>query len=186
MAKRKWIFGIVCLAIGILFGHMLTRVRMSTARPTAFDGIAIPLAISHSPEQEEANVDLTEMAFCHKISSVGNYLTYDHDEFTPGQEVLLYAEIANFHSEANPEGGFRTVLKSKLEIFREGQLQEPVKCFDFPETVDICRRRRVDYFHSYQITMPENLTAGQYVLRLTVQDRPDRREDSRSLKFAVR
>ena len=49
--------------------------------------------------QEKAKLELRNVTFCHKISSFGNYEKYARDEFSPGQEVLLYAEVANIHSE---------------------------------------------------------------------------------------
>jgi hypothetical protein len=188
MAKRTWFLGSLCVIVGILVGHVLTRAGMSSARPPAFESAGISRAISvpQAATQKHVQVNLTDLAFCHKISSFGNYLKYDRDEFTPGQEVLLYAEIGKFRSELIPEGQFRTLLKSKLEFFRDGKPQEPAALIDLPETEDLCRQPRRDYFHSYQFAMPETLTEGRYTLRLTVQDQLGHSETSRSLTLAIR
>jgi hypothetical protein len=136
--------------------------------------------------QEKAKLELRNVTFCHKISSFGNYEKYARDEFSPGQEVLLYAEVANIHSEPITDGKFKTNLKSTIEIYRHGTQGEMLDRFDFPETVDICRTHRRDYFHSYQLTIPAKLALGPHVLKLSVEDQLSRRVGTYSLNFMVK
>ena len=136
--------------------------------------------------QEKAKLELRNVTFCHKISSFGNYEKYARDEFSPGQEVLLYAEVANIHSEPITDGKFKTNLKSTIEIYRHGSQGELLERFDFPETVDICRTHRRDYFHSYQLTIPAKLALGPHVLKLSVEDQLSRRVGTYSLNFTVK
>jgi hypothetical protein len=136
--------------------------------------------------QEKANLDLRNVTFCHRISSFGNYEKYPREEFSPGQEVLLYAEVANIHSEPIPDGKFRTSLKSTLEIYRHGPQGEMIERIDLPETVDICRTHRRDYFHSYQFTIPTKLSLGPHVLKLSVEDQISRRVATYTLNFMIK
>lgn len=136
--------------------------------------------------QEKANLELKNVTFCPKISGFGNYEKYPHDEFSPGQDVLLYADLANVHSEPVADGKFRTSLKSTIEICREGRQGELVDRIDLAETVDICRTHRRDYFHSYQFTIPTKLTPGRYVLKLSVEDQLNRRVAVYPLNFTVK
>jgi hypothetical protein len=136
--------------------------------------------------QEKANLDLRNVNFCHKIISFGNYEKYPRDEFRPGQEVLLYAEVANIHSEPAADGRFRTSLKSTLEIYQYGTEGELIEQIELPETIDVCRTHRRDYFHSYQFTIPPRLTLGPHILKLTVEDQLSRRSTSYSLNFMVK
>ncbi|HLJ12706.1 MAG TPA: hypothetical protein VKU82_16035 [Planctomycetaceae bacterium] len=136
--------------------------------------------------QEKANLELRNVTFCHKISSFGNYEKFSRDEFSPGQEVLLYADVANIHSEPIPDGKFRTSLKSTLEIYRHGPQGELLERIDLPETVDICRTHRRDYFHSYQFTIPTKLALGPHVLKLSVEDQLSRRVGTYTLNFMVK
>lgn len=136
--------------------------------------------------QERANLELRNVSFCHRISSFGNYEKYPREEFSPGQEVLLYAEVANIHSEPIPDGKFRTSLKSTLEIYRHGPQGEMIERIDLPETVDICRTHRRDYFHSYQFTIPTKLALGPHVLKLSVEDQISRRVATYTLNFMVK
>jgi hypothetical protein len=57
---------------------------------------------------------------------------------------------------------------------------------DLPETVDICRTHRRDYFHSYQYTIPTKLTLGPHLLKLTVEDQLSRRIATYPLNFTVK
>jgi hypothetical protein len=136
--------------------------------------------------QEKANLDLRNVTFCHKISGFGSVEKYPREEFSPGQEVLLYAEVANTHSEPIPDGKFRTSLKSTIEVYRHGSQGEMIERVELPETVDICRTHRRDYFHSYQYTIPTKLTLGPHLLKLTVEDQLSRRVATYTLNFTVK
>ncbi|MSR60422.1 MAG: hypothetical protein EXS05_22745 [Planctomycetaceae bacterium] len=136
--------------------------------------------------QERANLELTNVNFCHKIASFGNYDKYPRDEFNPGQEVLMYAEVGNVRSDPGADGRFRSSLKSTLEILRHGPGGEALERIELPETVDFCRAHRRDYFHSYQFTIPPRLTAGPHVLKLLVEDQLSRRTATYSLNFTVK
>lgn len=136
--------------------------------------------------QEKANLELRNVSFCHKISSFGNYEKFARDEFSPGQEVLVYAEVANTHSEPIQDGKYRTSLKSTIEIYKHGSQGELVEKIDLPETIDICRTHRRDYFHSYQFTIPTKLSLGPHVLKLSVEDQLSRRVGTCTLNFMVK
>lgn len=163
-----------------------------------FDATSIPLPADRATQtvsqltkavlrlQERANLELRNVNFCHKIASFGNYEKYPRDDFSPGQEVLLYAEVANIHSEPASDGKFRTSLKSTLEIYRHGDAGELVEQIELPETIDLCRTHRRDYFHSYQFTIPAKLTLGPHVLKLIVEDQLSRRTTTYSLNFMVK
>lgn len=163
-----------------------------------FDATSIPLPADRAAQtvsqmtkavlrlQEKANLELRNVNFCHKIASFGNYEKYPRDEFSPGQEVLLYAEVANIHSEPASDGRFRTSLKSTLEIYRHGAAGEPIEQIELPETVDLCRTHRRDYFHSYQFTIPAKLSLGPHVLKLMVEDQLSHRTTTYSLNFMVK
>lgn len=165
-----------------------------------FDEKTIPVAADRATQtitqmtnavlrlQEKASLDLRNVTLCHKISSFGNYEKYPRDEFTPGQEVLLYAEVGNIHSEPTADGKYRTILKSTLEIYRPGKQGELVERIELPApaTEDICRAHRRDYFHSYQFTIPSKVALGPHVLKLTVEDQISRRVATSTVNFTVK
>ncbi|HEY2252669.1 MAG TPA: hypothetical protein VGH74_16460 [Planctomycetaceae bacterium] len=136
--------------------------------------------------QEKASLELRNVTFCHKISNFGNFEKYPREEFSPGQEVLLYAEVANIHSEPIPDGKFRTSLKSTIEVYHHGAQGQLIERIDLPEAIDICRTHRRDYFHSYQYTIPAKLALGPHLLKLTVEDQLSRRVATYTLNFTVK
>ncbi|MEX1230795.1 MAG: hypothetical protein WEB58_11175 [Planctomycetaceae bacterium] len=136
--------------------------------------------------QEKAKLEIHNVAFCHKITSFGNYERFNRDEFTPGQPVLLYGEMVNFKSEPTADGQYRTILKSTLEIYRAGAQGELVERIPFPATEDLCRQPRTDYFHSYEFTIPQRITLGPHVLKLVVEDQLSQKLSTYSINFMVK
>lgn len=135
--------------------------------------------------RERANLELRNLTFCQKIDGFGNYERFERDEFRPGQPVLVYAEMRNFLSEPTSDGQFKTILKSTIEIHRAGSQGGLVTRQDFAPTEDQCRNRRLDYFHSYMINIPERVTVGPHVLKLIVEDQLNRKVASYSVNFNV-
>jgi hypothetical protein len=77
-------------------------------------------------------------------------------------------------------------LKSTLEVVPFGGTADAIERIDMPETVDLCRSHRRDYFHVYQFTIPTKLSAGAHVLKLTVEDQISRRVATYTLNFMVK
>jgi hypothetical protein len=137
--------------------------------------------------QKNAKLKLSNMTFCHKISSYGNYKRFSRDEFSPGQSVLIYAEIENFTSVPTSDSRFRTQMKSTMEIYRVGPQGGLVDRIEFPPDEDLCSSPRRDYFHSYEIRIPQRITSlGPHVLKLTVEDQLSRKTATYSLNFTVK
>jgi len=134
--------------------------------------------------REHATLELRNMAFCRQINYFGNFERFPRDEFHPGQEALLYAEIENFKSELTVDGQYRTLLKSTIEIVSPSGEVRWQK--DFPATEDLCNSHRQDYFHNYQFSIPERLPLGPHKLKLTVIDELSGKIASQSINFLVR
>lgn len=135
--------------------------------------------------QEKARLELHNVAFCHKISGFGNYQRFKRDEFTPGQPVLLYAEVTNFKSEPTPDGQHRTLMKSLVEVLESGPRGRVVESIPFPPPEDRCRNQRRDYFHSYEFAVPQTCNPGPHTLRLTVEDQLGKKTTVATLNFTV-
>lgn len=135
--------------------------------------------------QEKARLELHNVAFCYKISGFGNYQRFKRDEFTPGQPVLLYAEVGNFKSELVSEGQFRTLLKSTLEIVEGGPAGRVVETLPLAPSEDRCRNQRRDYYHSYEFAVPQSCNPGPHTLRLRVEDQLGKKLAVTTLNFTV-
>ncbi len=133
--------------------------------------------------QERADLQIRNVAFCRQIQYFGNYERFPRDEFRPGQEVLVYAELENFKSEPTADGQYRTLLRSTIELLSpNGELRKQI---DFPATEDLCRNYRRDYFHNYQFTIPDRIPLGPHTLKLTVFDELSGKMTSYTLNFLV-
>ncbi|MFK7778704.1 MAG: hypothetical protein QM501_11420 [Gimesia sp.] len=136
--------------------------------------------------QENANLKLKNVAFCHKINSFGSYERFERDEYTPGRPVLVYSEIENFTSELTSDGMHRTLLKSKVQIFKAGTKGDLVAEIPFATTEDLCRNVRKDYFHSYKFEIPRNISLGPHIMKLTVEDEISQKVATYTQNFTVR
>ena len=135
--------------------------------------------------QEKARLELHNVAFCYKISGFGNYQRFNRDGFTPGQPVLLYAEVGNFKSELISEGQFRTLLKSTLEIVEGGPTGRVIETLPLAPSEDRCRNQRRDYYHSYEFSVPQGCNPGPHTLRLRVEDQLGKKLAVTALNFTV-
>ncbi|GDY06914.1 hypothetical protein LBMAG52_04000 [Planctomycetia bacterium] len=143
------------------------------------------LRVAAARLQEKARLELHNVAFCHKISGFGNYQRFKRDEFTSGQPVLLYAEVADFKSEPTPDGQFRTLMKSTLEVLEGGPTGRLVESLPLSPSEDRCRNQRRDYYHSYEFTIPPGCNAGPHTLQLRVEDQLGKKTAVTKLNFTV-
>lgn len=125
------------------------------------------------------------VALCRRVVTFGVYDEMSDDEFVTGHPIptIVYSEIRNFESEVTPDGTYRTVFATRIEILTaDGQ---PVWQREEPEIIDHCRRRRHDFFIAQRITIPSTLTPGNYVLKMLVEDRLSSRVSEATLSFTV-
>lgn len=134
--------------------------------------------------REVADLEIRSVGFCQRILDFGIYERFPRDEFSPGQEVLVYAEIDNYRSDPTLDGRYRTVLRSTLEILSPtGEVRWKR---DFPATEDLCRAPRRDYFHNYQFAIPDKLPLGPHRLKLTIFDELSGKMSSYTANFVVK
>lgn len=123
------------------------------------------------------------LAFASEVQSFGCYVKFEKDEFAPGQEVLLYAEVENFKSESTPQG-FHTSLRSSYKLF-DGRGQQVAEQ-EFPVTEEHCRSPRRDFFIGYHLRLPKDLYPGKHTLKLTLEDLKRGEVCQASIEFSVR
>jgi hypothetical protein len=117
---------------------------------------------------------VSNVALCRKVTTFGAYEEMAADEFISGRSVqtIVYAEIENLRSNPQGSGSFETRLSTRLELWSADgksmwQREEP-------EVIDRCRKPRRDFFVAQRITLPPTLPEGEYVLRVTVEDKASR------------
>jgi hypothetical protein len=134
--------------------------------------------------QEKSKLELRNVSFCNKIENYGRYDRFKRDEFTAGQQVLLYAEVENFKSEPTTDGPYRTMLKSTIEIFDAGG--KVVQSMPFAANEDLCASPRRDYYNSYEFAIPAGIALGPHQLKLTVEDQLSQKVASYTVNFTVK
>ncbi|HEV7224074.1 MAG TPA: hypothetical protein VGN42_15300, partial [Pirellulales bacterium] len=155
---------------------------------TADPGRRAAEAVSHLSQAaaklgELGPLAVKNLAFCTEVSSYGVYKRFEHDEFKPAQQVLLYAEVENFKSEEAAEG-FHTALQSSYQIL-DSQGRR-VAQDDFPLTEEHCQNRRRDYFTRYFLSLPPQIYEGRYTLELTIEDTLGRKIGQSTIEFTVK
>jgi hypothetical protein len=131
---------------------------------------------------ETAPLEVRNLAFCSKIQSYGCVQRFKEYQFTPGQEVLLYAEIENFTSEATAKG-WHTSLRSSYQIY-DGRGQAVAE-HDFGSTEEYCENTRRDFFMPYRLRLPTRIYPGKYSLKLTVEDVQSKKVGQSSIEFTI-
>jgi hypothetical protein len=132
---------------------------------------------------ESGSLVVRNMSFCTDVSSYGVYSRFERDEFKPGQEVLLYAEIENFKSESTAKG-YHTALASSYRIFdsRGQQVDEQ----QFALTEEHCQNARQDFFIRYFLWMPKRAYDGKYTLQLSIEDTLNKKIGQASIEFTIK
>ena len=133
--------------------------------------------------QGNAHLAIDRATFCTDIESFGNYTRFEKDEFTPGQEVLVYAELENFQSERTTDGKYRTLLKSSVRLVQDGRVIDEVQ---YNATEDLSHSRRQDFMQGFRYQLPQRLTPGNYSLQLTIEDQLSSKSAEYSLNLKVR
>ncbi len=138
-------------------------------------------AVSHL--RELGPLALRNLSFCKNVYGYGAIESYDSERFAPGEQVSLYVEVENYHSQST-EKGFRTLLGSSYELLNEEGKR--VGGGDFPDVDDYCRSRRRDFHIQYGVALPENISSGRYELQLVVKDRQSDKMGHATATFEIR
>jgi hypothetical protein len=131
-----------------------------------------PLVDMSDRLRSQAELTLHSVTLCTKVDSYGVYKAVDSDRFIAGREnqVIVYAEVENFQSQATNDNQWQTKLSEEMVLYTEsGMPVWPAKS-EVDSVVDLCHERRHDFFVAKLITLPQNLTIGRYLLKLTITD----------------
>lgn len=119
---------------------------------------------------ERAELDVSNVELCRKVLTFGAYDTLEEADLVAGRALpaIVYCEIRNFQSEQDADNRYVTRLSTRVEVFTADGSSVLEK--SEPEIVDTCRTRRSDFFLAQRITLPNVTPAGEYVLKVTVED----------------
>jgi hypothetical protein len=134
---------------------------------------------------QQLPVSIPRIALVTRINSFGDYQALSPAKFPAGRpiQVFLYTEVYNFRSEPTDEGKLHTVLSQKVQIFDStGKI---VWERSEPNIVDRVVTPRRDFFIPFPINLPGELPAGEYILKVTVEDKLGATADQQKLTFTI-
>jgi len=135
--------------------------------------------------RQQTPVIIPRIAMVTRVNSFGDYTAVDPPVFEKGKpvHVYVYTEIANFRSEPTADGRLRTVLSESVEVFdSSGKI---VWEKSVPEFEDRTITPRRDFFYPFEIKLPADLPAGQYALKVTVEDKLSATTDQQRMTFSI-
>ncbi len=134
---------------------------------------------------DRADPEIPVVSLCRKVVTFGVYEEMGEEEFVAGRstQTIVYSEIRNLRSEQTPDGKFRTLLATRLEVLTEGG--ESVWQHEEPEIEDLCRRRRTDFFIAQRIVLPTTMGEGNYILKVFAEDKLSGKANEASHPFTV-
>jgi hypothetical protein len=161
-------------------------VRAAARNPLRVDGHVL----DEVDDLRGALADLADpfvrsVAMCRRVVTFGVYEEMDELEFVAGRSIrtIVYCEVGNFRSQETPEGMHQTVLGTRVEVWSAHG--ESVWQQEEPEIEDLCRGRRSDFFLAQRITLPPTLPAGDYVLKVYVEDKLSGRANEANHPFRI-
>ena len=134
---------------------------------------------------QQSPVIIPRVALVTRVNSFGDYDAVQPPRFTAGQpiHVFVYTEVANFRCEPTADNRLHTVLAERVEIFDgAGKVIWQRAQANIEDRV---LRPRHDFFMTLELELPADLAAGDYVLKVTVDDKLGATTDQQRLTFTV-
>lgn len=150
-------------------------------RRAAASVVHLDEAVGHL--RELGSLTLRNLAFCKNVYGYGAYEPIDNPIFSPGQQVTLYLEVENYHSESTIKG-YSTKLGASYELVDDAG--ERLASGDFPSVEDTCQSRRRDFHIQYGLVLPKTAKPGKYHLKLSMNDRQSDKMGSASIALDIR
>ena len=127
-------------------------------------------------------LEVRALAFCTDIQSYGQFKRFEGNRFDAGQQVILYCEIDNFTAK-RVDGGFETHLQGSYDIYDSENRKVLSQLLPGDQQVSTNYLR--DYFIAYQMLIPQELPAGTYKLRLTMEDLNGKKYGNSDIPFEI-
>ncbi len=131
-----------------------------------------------------SNLEVKSVAFCTEVERYGVITKFPKYQFQADQEVLLYCEIENVAATKLKKEGYESQLQGSYEIL-DSQGRKVADQL-LPMEPEICQNHRRDYFIVYKIYMPQQISLGNYQLRLTVEDMKAHKFGQNQLDFQIK
>jgi hypothetical protein len=120
-----------------------------------------------APAPADAALAVENACFATRVQAWGVVERFAADRFRPGQEVIVYFELAGL-SASESAAGHTTCIDSTLRLVAaDGTV---LHTWSFEPIAETCQARRRDYFARYVVRLPETANAGGCRMELGVVD----------------
>jgi hypothetical protein len=120
-----------------------------------------------APSPVDAALTIESACFATKVQAWGVVERFASNRFRPGQEVIVYFELAGL-SASESSAGHTTCIDSTLRLVSaDGTV---IHAWSFEPIAETCQARRHDYFARYVVRLPETAAAGACRVELGVTD----------------
>lgn len=128
-----------------------------------------PASLPPEPASEKTRAELAirNACFATRVQAWGVVNRFPSDEFSPGQDVIVYFELDGLTAGESPAGHttcIDTVLR--LRSIDGTTLQD----WSFEPIAETCRARRHDYFARYVVRIPDTAVGADCRLEVVVTD----------------
>lgn len=135
--------------------------------------------------RRQSPLSIDKVALVSRVNSFADYDEITPARFRAGQpaRAIVYTEIANFRSETTDDGRYRTLLAETVQVFGPGGHEVLKQSHE--KIADLSRRHRTDFFLASELALPESLPAGEYTLRVTIEDKLSATADQKQMPFTL-
>ncbi|RMF85331.1 MAG: hypothetical protein D6744_01590 [Planctomycetota bacterium] len=118
-----------------------------------------------------AGLRVPTLVLCSRVDGFGQYQAFSPAVFPTGTapEFVAYCELRDFQSRLADDGTYVSEFDLKLRVLDSNG--RTVHSFDAPGIVDRCRSRRRDCFIAPLVRVESALSAGEYVVKITIVDK---------------
>ena len=136
--------------------------------------------------REQADLVISNTKLCKEVVSFGCYKTMPEEYFASGKRlpVIVYLELENFSSKKIEEDSYQTLLSLTMELLNSDGKVSWRKHDDKIE--DLANKRRRDFYIARLVTLPAGLPAGEYNLKVTVEDLNGNKVSQKMLSFDLK
>jgi hypothetical protein len=134
---------------------------------------------------QQSGVSIPRIVLVTKVASYGDYEEISPLRFAAGSDIhaYVYTEVANFRSEPIEGDRLRTLLSERVQVFdSSGKVMWEHQESNIEDRVRTPRR---DFFIPFPMKLPATLAPGEYVLKVTIEDRIGGTTDQQRLSFSI-
>lgn len=175
--------------------------RIILAYQRAFTQLARTLGESSTADRTQLQLTAEELAedvgvqkqlrlrntkLARKVTGYGQYVPFKSTTFIAGSEhpVIVYAEVENFQPAPQADGSYAVKLNQEIVLYNESDGLAVWKVRP-QQIVDRSANRRRDFFVVQVVRLPNRLTVGKYLMKLTVTDEVGQQIDEATVPIQI-